>query len=71
MLQATSQLEQLIEQIEDESAKKAKDVAQLLPRQKQERRARRSSVALLSRMASSSPRADIRGVGQQVRNVPT
>eukprot|EP01043_Picozoa_sp_COSAG02_P108400 COSAG02_NODE_44437_length_366_cov_0.779026_1_plen_47_part_01 len=47
MLQATSQLEELIGQIEAESAKKAESVAQLLPRQKQQRRARRSSVALL------------------------
>jgi hypothetical protein len=69
MLQDTSQLEMLIEQIEAEDAKKAKTVAQLLPRQKDQRSARRSGVTLLGRMASSSPRADIRGVGQQLFNV--
>ena len=70
-LQATSQLEELIGQIEAENAKKAESIAQLLPPQKQQRRARRSSVALLSRLSSSSPRPDIRGVGQQVRTIST
>ena len=69
MLQKTCQLEELVEQIEAENAQKAESVAQLLPQQKQQRRARRSSVSassLLGRMASASPKADIRGVGQQV-----
>lgn len=66
MLQDTSQLADLVKRIEVENAKKAESVAQLLPRQKQERRVRRTSISLLGRMSSSSPKADIRGVGQQV-----
>jgi hypothetical protein len=67
MLQGTCQLGALVEQVEAENTKKAESVAQLLPRQ-QQRRGRRGSVTLLSRMASSSPKPDIRGVGQQVRS---
>ena len=61
----------LVARVEAEAARKAESAAQMLPLEKKGgRRLRRGSINLsLTRMSSASPRAEIRGVGQQLFDV--